>query len=178
MTSVRSADEQSLIIVARAVKTKGLKGELVADLLTDFPERFSKISRLFAIAPDGERKVIELERYTLQKGRLVFKFVSVDSLESASRFVGYQFAVPETERVPLAEDEFYDYELENCTVEQAGEIIGQVVSVMRTGGVSLLVVRRDDKKEVLIPLAEAIVTDIDIEHKRIAIDPPEGLLDL
>lgn len=178
MTSARSADEQSLIIVARAVRTKGLKGEVVADLLTDFPERFSGVSRFFAIAPGSERKVMELERYSLQQGRLVMKFAGIDSVESASTLVGYQFAVPETERVPLAEDEFYDYELEDCAVEQAGEVIGQVVSVMRTGGVSLLVVRRDDKKDALIPLAEAIVTDIDIKHKRIAIDPPEGLLDL
>ena len=178
MTSAKSLDEQSLIIVARALKTKGLKGELVADLLTDFPERFARTSQLIAITPEGGRTSMELERHTVQQGRLVLKFAGIDTVEAAGPLVGLTFAVPEAERVPLAEDEFYDYELEGCAVEQDGRFIGQVAGVMRTGGVSLLVIRNDESKEVLVPLAETIVTEIDIEHKRIVIDPPEGLLDL
>ena len=44
-----------LVIVARAVRTRGLKGELVADLLTDFPDRFEAVSELWDVGPDGER---------------------------------------------------------------------------------------------------------------------------
>jgi len=50
----------ALVVVARAVRTRGLKGELVADLLTDFPERFAAISRLICVAKDGTRSTVEL----------------------------------------------------------------------------------------------------------------------
>ncbi len=54
---------ESLIVVARAVRTRGLKGEIVADLLTDFPERFEGIQELIALSPSGTRQVVKLEGY-------------------------------------------------------------------------------------------------------------------
>ncbi len=56
----QSLDELDLVIVARDVKTRGLKGELVAELLTDFPDRFADISSLIAVGPQGIRKSVEL----------------------------------------------------------------------------------------------------------------------
>jgi len=169
----------ALITVARATKTRGLKGELVADLLTDFPERFESLSRVFGIGPTGERHELELEDHWFQNDRVVLKFLGYDNVESAQTLVGFSFALPEEERVELPKDEFYDWELEGCSVETyAGAAIGKVSKILRTGGVELLVVEDDAQREHLIPMAESIVVSIDIESKRILIDPPEGLLDL
>ena len=54
-------NRDDLIIVARAVRTRGLKGELVADVLTDFPERFESVSELTGVGPGGERKQLREE---------------------------------------------------------------------------------------------------------------------
>ena len=171
-------DRDDLIIVARAVRTRGLKGELVADVLTDFPERFEKISELTGVAPDGKRKQLELENFWFQNDRVILNFADHDSVESAKTLVGFDFGVPEAERVELGEGEYYDWELEGCSVEtNSGLVVGRVREVMRTGGVELLVVD-GEKQEVLIPLAETIVVEIDVENKRIVVDPPEGLLEL
>ena len=168
-----------LIIVARAVRTRGLKGELVAEVLTDFPERFEGVSELSAVGPGGERKQLELESYWFQNDRMVLKFAGYDSIESAKALVGYEFGLPEAERVELAEGEFYDWELEGCSVEnKLGEAIGKVREVMRTGGVELLVIEDEARREVFIPMAQSIVVEINISSKKILIDPPEGLLDL
>lgn len=168
-----------LIIVARAVRTRGLKGELVADVLTDFPERFESVSELLAVGPGGERKQLELESYWFQNDRMVLKFAGYDSIESSKALVGYEFGLPEAERVELAKGEFYDWELEGCSVEnKLGEAIGKVREVMRTGGVALLVVEDGARREVFIPMAQSIVVEIDVPGKKILIDPPEGLLDL
>jgi 16S rRNA processing protein RimM len=59
-----------------------------------------------------------------------------------------------------------------------GVLIGKVREVMRTGGVELLVVEDESGRERLIPMAQAIVIDIDLAQRKIMIDPPEGLLDL
>ena len=172
-------DRDDLIIVARAVRTRGLKGELVADILTDFPERFEDISELSGVAPDGTRKQLELEEFWFQNDRVVLKFADHDSVDSAKSLVGFEFGLPEAERVELGEGEFYDWELEGCSVEtNSGLVVGKVREVMRTGGVELLVVEGEGGTEVLIPLAATIVVEIDIENKKIVVDPPEGLLEL
>lgn len=171
--------QQALIIVARGVRARGLKGELVADLLTDFPERFELLSELTGVGPKGERRQMVLENHWFQNDRIVLKFAGYDDVETAKTLVGYEFGVPETERVQLSPDEFYDWELEGCAVEvQPGTQLGIVRGVMRTGGVELLVVEDETGRERLIPMAQPIVVDIDISGKKIVIDPPEGLLDL
>jgi 16S rRNA processing protein RimM len=169
-----------LIAVAHAVKTRGLRGELVAELLTDFPERFEGLENLIAVAPDGKRMTLTLEEHWLQSGRIVLKFAGFDSIEESSALIGYEFAVLEAERVELSEDEFYDWELEGCRVESVkGEEIGRVREVLRTGGAEVLVVDNEaTKREHLIPLAEEICVEIDVEHKLIRVDAPEGLLEM
>jgi 16S rRNA processing protein RimM len=168
-----------LIAVAKIVKTRGLRGELVADLLTDFPERFEGLERLIAISPGGERLTLKLENHWFHDGRLVVKFAGYGSIDEAQKLVGYELAVPEAERVQLEEDAFYDWELEGCRVETIeGTQLGAVTEVMRTGGVEILVVKNNTGDEYLIPLAEDICVEIDIASKRIRVDPPEGLLEM
>ena len=167
-----------LIVIARAVRTHGLKGEIVAELLTDFPERFEDVEELVVVAPSGERKLGQLEEYWFQKDRVVLKLAEYDDIDKAKELIGSDFAVRESERVPLEQDEYYDWELEGCTVRVGDESIGEVRSVIRTGGAEILVVSDEAGKERLIPLAASIVVEIDRIGKAIMVDPPEGLLDL
>jgi 16S rRNA processing protein RimM len=175
----QSAIGNELVAVARAVKTKGLKGELIADLLTDFPERFAAVSRLVCVTRNGSRTTVELESYAFQQQRIVLKLAGIDDIESAAEFVGCEFAVPESQRVQLPAGEFYDWELEGCAVETlGGQQIGHVTGVLKTGGVDTLVVENQKHKDYLVPFAETIVVSVDIENKLISIDPPAGLLEL
>ena len=167
-----------LVLIARAVKTHGLKGQVVAELLTDFPERFEELDHVVLVSPKGEQKPGRLEDFWFQKDRVVLKLEGYDDVDKAKELVGYEFAVPESERVPLEADEFYDWELEGCTVKVGDESIGQVRSVMRTGGAEILVVSDESGKERLVPLAAPIVVAIDPAAKTIVVDPPEGLFDL
>jgi len=170
---------ESLVIVAKAVKARGLKGEIVANLLTDFPERFGSIRQLIALSPTGEQRVVQLEGYWFHQDRVVLKIAGCDSVEAAKTWVGYEFAVPEADRVTLPEDYFYHWELEGCSVETiGGNRIGKVREVMRTGGVEMLVVADESGRDYLVPMAASIVIDIDKARKSIVIDPPEGLLEL
>jgi 16S rRNA processing protein RimM len=179
MNGQEEEGQQPLVAVARAVRTRGLRGEIVAVLLTDFPQRFADVSRLIAVAPLGERLVVDLESYWFQGDRVILKLAGYNTPEAASSLVGHEFAVPEADRVQLSADEFYEWELAGCVVETvAGRSLGQVSEVVNTGGVAMLVVRDQSSHEFLIPLAESIVVKIDVEGKRIEIDPPEGLLEL
>ena len=185
-TTDEQADERplaadDLVAVARAVKTRGLRGELVADLLTDFPERFAHLDQVFAVMPDGSLVPLALEEHWFQGERIILKLAGYDSIEAASQFVGCVLAVPEAERVQLPADEFYDWELAGCVVETIeGETLGRVREVMRTGATEVLVVENAKTKpgqEYLIPLAKTICVEIDVERKLIRVDVPEGLLE-
>ena len=178
VTAANESDE--LVAVAYAVRTRGLRGELVADLLTDFPERFAGLDELIAVAPDGERETLKLEGHWFQAGRVVLKFAGYDSIEKAVALIGREFAVLESERVELDDDEFYDWELVGCRVETVeGETIGTVREVLRTGGVEVLLVESavTPEREHMIPLAGTICVEIDVEEKLIRVDAPEGLLE-
>ena len=167
-----------LVLIARAVKTHGLKGEVVAELLTDFPERFENLDEVVLVSPKGEHTQRQLEDFWFQKDRVVLKLEGCDDVDAAKELVGYEFAVHESERVPLEADEFYDWELEGCTVKVGDDNIGQVRSVMKTGGAEILVVSDESGKEKLVPFAADIVVGIDPAAKTIVVDPPDGLLDL
>jgi 16S rRNA processing protein RimM len=179
MSGEETQQADDLVAVAKIVRTRGLRGELVADLLTDFPERFGGLDHVIGVSAGGERLALELENHWFHEERLIVKIAGYDSIDEAKKLVGFELAVPEDERVILEDDEYYDWELEGCRVETVeGESIGVVSSIMRTGGVELLVVDTGDKvDEKLIPLAEEICVEIDIEKKLIRIDPPDGLLE-
>lgn len=166
-----------LVAVARVVRTRGLKGEVVAEILTDFPERFELLDVITAVRESGERLDLKIEKFWFQNGRVILKFDGLDSVESGETLRNVEICVPESEAVELEEGEYFDWELAGCKVETInGEVIGEVRELMRTGGTELLVVA-GETKEYLIPFANAICVEVDIENKLIRVDPPEGLLE-
>jgi len=172
-----------LVVVARAVKVRGIRGEIAAELLTDFPERFEWLDELIAVERGGRRRLLSLEESWLHGGRVILKFEGYDTPEEAVALVGLDFAVPETEAVELEEDEFYDWQLEGCRAVTVGEReLGTVREVWHTGSAPILVISagpsaQEEGREHLVPLVESICVEIDIERKLIRIDAPEGLLE-
>ena len=167
----------NFIAIAKITKPRGLRGEVVADVLTDFPERFDNLERVFGVDENGESSELELENFWFQKGRIILKFGGIDSIEKAETLRNFEVCVPESEAVELEEDEYFDWELEDCevlTVE--GEKIGKVKEIFRAGENENLVVE-GKKREHLIPFVKAICTEVDIENKFIKVDLPEGLLE-
>ena len=166
-----------LVVIARITKPRGLKGEVVADLLTDFPARFEGLENVTGVLADGSRTELKIEEHWFQKDRIILKFSEHDTIESVEEFRDAEICVEESEAVDLEPDEYFDWQLIACEVVTVeGETVGSVTSVMRTGGTEVLEVKGADK-DFMIPFAGSICTEIDLEKKRIVIDPPEGLLE-
>ena len=169
------------LAIARILRPQGRKGEVAAEILTDFPERFQQLKTAFLEVPGHAPKPVSLERSWPHKGQIILKFAGIDSIESASGLRGIELLIPWDQRAPLPPHRYYLCELHGCRViwERQGQEIGTVVEVESTGGVDVLHVRRPDgKSEVLIPLAQEICTRIDLATQTIVIDPPEDLLEL
>lgn len=166
-----------LVAIAKVARPHGLRGEVAADVLTDFPERFQGLENVVVLAQDQSPAELKIEGFRFQKGRVFLKFAGLDTVESVEQLRNAEICVPEDEAVELEEGEFYDWELEGCRVVTVdGTELGTVRELMRTGGTEILVVKGTEK-DYLVPFAEAICTEVDIENELITIDPPDGLLE-
>jgi 16S rRNA processing protein RimM len=166
------------ITVARIARTRGNKGEVLADSHTDFPERFSLLEEVWLEFPDRTRAQMSLERVWEHKGRYVFKFQGVDTISEAERLAGAWIQVASAEAVVLPEGTYFDHDLVGCTVVSAsGEELGSVAEILRIAGNHQLVVR-GIRGEFYIPAAGGFCREIFLEDRRIVVELPEGLMDL
>ena len=166
--------------MARVVRAQGRRGEVAAELSTDFPERLAERKRVYALAPDGMRREMEVEAAWPHKGRLVLKFRGCDSISDAEQFTGCGLQVPLEERAPLPADAAYVSDLVGCTVIDVtrGETVGTIDEVrFGTGDAALLVVRSAGR-EFLVPFAAEYLRAMNLEARRLEMALPAGLLDL
>ena len=172
---------QGFIAIAQVVRPQGRKGEVLAEVLTDFPSRFIDLKRVFLDDPGSAPRSVTLENTWLHKGRVVLKFAGISSIDQAEALRGRYVLVPEEEKVTLPAHQYYLGELKGCqvVVEREGtrEPLGTVTEIDRAGGGDLLRVSTESG-DILVPFVQAICKVIDPEAKLIVIDPPEDLLDL
>ena len=173
-----AAKWEEMAVVGRIARTHGLRGEVIVNLETDFPqERFFPGAELF-VARRGAVEPLTLTRVRFHQGRPIIAVAGVDSIDAAESMAGIELRVPAERLVRLPAGTFYRHNLVGCRVETtAGDAVGVVKAVEGTAAVSRLVVAAGDG-EILVPLAAEICTSIDADGKRIVIEPPAGLLEL
>lgn len=176
-------------VLAILVRPHGRRGELMADILTDFPERFSERRRLFLIPParigTAAREVL-LESFWFLRNRVVLKIQGIDSINDAEALRGYQAAIPATERARLEDGSVYIGDLIGChlvDLNQGEADLGEIVDVDRgSSNTDLLVLRRPGKRgpdaEAPIPFVQDYLIRLDVAARRIEMRLPEGLLDI
>ncbi|MFN7927555.1 MAG: ribosome maturation factor RimM [Blastocatellia bacterium] len=169
---------EDFISIARIARPQGVRGEVIADILTDFPERFANLEEVTATRGGKIIATLQLENFWFHKGRVVLKFTGYDDANRAEELRDISLVIPPEDLVELEEDEYFLFDLEGCeVVTTAGEALGMVNKVEDYGAAPLLVIHRQGK-EVLIPLTRDICPEVDTDHKRIVVNPPDGLLDL
>jgi 16S rRNA processing protein RimM len=191
----QSAPAEEWVWLARIRRPQGRKGEVFADILTDFPEKFAQRRRLWLL-PEAPKpnpakpssvsplpREVELAAHWLHKGGIVLHFAGIDSISAAETLPGLIVAIPRSERTPLGDGEFYIADLVGCTlfdVARGNEprAVGEIEDVDRTAGAVDLLVVRGAAGEILIPFAKSYLRKIDLEARRVEMALPEGLIDL
>ncbi|HXB63142.1 MAG TPA: ribosome maturation factor RimM [Acidobacteriaceae bacterium] len=178
--------EPQRVTLAHLLRPQGRKGELLAELLTDFPEKFT--GRVVQVGQEGKSAEYTIESYFLptgrNAGRVVLKFANVDSINDAEKLNGLDVTIPEEARAPLEEDAAYISDLVGCTVFNGEREVGLIEDVSAPVGSvtldlpSMLVVRSADGREHLVPFVKAYIVSIDTAAKRIRMRLPEGLLEI
>jgi 16S rRNA processing protein RimM len=185
------------IVLAHLLRPQGRKGEVLAELFTDFPERFDEQRRVFLAAPGfegrgAEARPVDVVAFWLpvgkNEGRVVLQFAGIDTISDAESIAGKDVLVPRQERLPLDDESVYISELIGCTVFDGLLAVGVVEDVqfaMTADGARrlddaapLLVVRSLEADEILLPFAKAFLVRVDTEAKRIDMTLPEGLVEV
>jgi 16S rRNA processing protein RimM len=173
--------------VARILRPRGNKGEVLAELLTDFPARLSSLKQIYLRKEEGQPQAFTLQDFWVDRnhpGMGIFHFAGYTTISDAETLRGYELLLPFEERVTLPAGQYFVTDLIGCLVYRVAaqsHPLGTVADVFlpgeRTAGTPLLRVETP-RGELLVPLAEDICPSIDVAARRIEVNLPEGLDDL
>jgi 16S rRNA processing protein RimM len=173
------------VTVARVLRPQGRRGEVAAEILTDFPGRLANLASV--ILWDGQSgpraaKILSCRLTASRGGQAIFHFAGSDSISDAEKLVGLEVQIPLSQRAVLPAGSYYVTDLVGCQMrEPSGAEIGCVRDVQFTGeavaGTPILVVD-SPRGELLIPLAQEICVNVDTNARRIEAVLPEGLREL
>jgi 16S rRNA processing protein RimM len=175
------AADIDVVAVGRVGKAHGVRGEVFVEPWTDsIGERFAPGSRLSTDPP--ERGPLEVAAFRDHSGKLVVRFVGIESRDQVESIRGTVLVVRANERVPIEDpDEFYDTDLIGLTARTSvGRELGPVTDVLHSAAGSLLAIAlaAEGDREVLVPFLKAFVPTVDLAGGIVLIDPPDGLFDV
>ena len=197
MISLTRTSPTGWTAIARLLRPQGRKGEVLAELFTDFPGEIQNRPLLFLARPDfdgdvSEAMPAEVVAFFLpvgkNEGRIVMQLAGVTSIEDAERVSGLELITPRDARLPLEDEANYISDLVGCALFDRQIFAGTVEDVQFASSpdgrrrlseaAPLLVLNAEDGEEVLVPFAKAFLVSVDLERRRIDMNLPEGLLGL
>ena len=176
-SSSRAEADRDWLIVGTVGKPHGVHGDVLVDIITDFPERLQAGVRFGLGGEDGPSEFFEVFRVRLHKGRWLLSVTGLRDRATVEAWRGRSLYLPEQDPDSLPEGYYYEHELVGLEcVDRSGEPLGTVTAIDPGPVQTRLVVRRD-RRDFLVPYVPEIVCTVDLEAGRLVLDPPAGLLD-
>lgn len=174
-----AAAPPGFITVARVVKTQGRRGELGAELTTDFPDRFAVLERIYLWKPPAPPRSFPLLHHWFHKRLVILQLGGLEDLNAAEPWVGAEVQIPAAERVAIPPGSYFTSDLIGCDVYAGSRPIGRLRGLQTVSGApDLLEIATAQGGEILIPFAAEYLQEIDLEARRIRLRLPDGLLEL
>jgi 16S rRNA processing protein RimM len=167
-----------MVLVGRIARPHGHRGQVIVDPATDFPEERFAAGAILHTLRDGRPGTVTIAAMRIHQGRPVLALEGIETMNEAELLAGLELRVPESELTALPEGTYYEHDLIGCRlVTTDGREVGTVRTIEGGGGMIRLIAG-SGRGEIQVPLVHEICVMIDVVHKRIMIDPPEGLLDV
>lgn len=161
------------IEIGKIVNTHGLRGDVKVMPWCDDAGVFHELAYVLI---DG--KEFDIEKSRIHKNMVILKLSGVDDINDAENLRNKILTVPREELGELPEGTYYICDLLGCMVETVeGRVLGKICDIIKTGSNDVYVVEDDDKKQVLIPVIDEVVKQVDLENKHITVEPLKGLID-
>ena len=172
-TGSPGAGEPVFLAVGKLRRPHGVNGEILMEILTDFPERFEAGSIIF-IGP--EHQPYKIKSFRQHKDGLLVTFEGYDSPEEIGVLRNQYAFVSSSDRPALPDGEFYHHELLGLkVVEDNGDLLGNIVAILETGANDVLVVHPETGPEILLPFIDEVVLDINLFQAEVRVHLLPGL---
>jgi 16S rRNA processing protein RimM len=165
--------EPVFLAVGRLRRSHGIAGEMIMDVLTDFPDRLHQGNTIYVGETHEPIKIIGLRGHNRA---MIIHLDGLDNPESVVRFRNAMVFVKTSELPGLPEGEYYHHQLLGLMViNEAGEELGQLTDILETGANDVYLVKTPEGKELLLPAVDEVILNVDLEHHQIRVRPPEWL---
>lgn len=163
------------MLIGEIVGIHGIKGTNKLRSYAESLSIFSPGSSILVRDRRGREAIYEIHWVKPHTGTPLILFKGIANRDQAKKLIGAELFIPQSDLPELDEDTYYWHDLIGIGVYTTiGEFLGRIESIIETGSNDVYVVK-DNEKEVLIPALETVVLDIDLAHKRMKVDLPEGL---
>lgn len=163
--------------VGTMVNTHGIRGEVRVIATTDFPEeRFQKGNQLFI--DNNDKTAVEIATVRNHKQFILVSFKGMQNINDVEKYKGMDLLVADADLQDLEDGEFYYKDIIGAeVVTEDGGFVGKVKEIFETGANDVWVVSRAGKDDLLLPMIDDVIKEVDVENQKITIDLLEGLDD-
>lgn len=160
-------------IIGKIINTRGIKGELKIEPITSDPSRFSKLEHLY-VGEKLEEKRVKNVKY--DKGFVFLQFLGEEDINLVEKYKNSYLYIEDSNRIELGEDEYFISDLIGCSVYDMNEkLIGELIDVLENPANDVYIIE-NEYGESMVPAVKQFVKSVDIEDKKIVIDPIEGMI--
>lgn len=163
--------------VGKIINTHGLKGEVKIATWTDYPEDFEEIGKVYIKTKAGN-EVLNILNVKYQKNNIIVKFKEISDINEAEKYKGLVVLADREDLPELEDGAHYIADLIGLeVVDEDGEVLGKLVDVFNTGANDIYDVKREGKRNLLLPVIDEVVKNIDLQTGKITVHVMEGLDD-
>ena len=157
--------------------TYGVRGEIKVFPTTDDVTRFKKLKKIY-LDKGIEKMELEIQSVRYFKNMVILKFKGIDNINDIEKYKGKDLLIHREQAVPLKEDEYFICDIINAqVVTETGEEVGVLKEVLQTGANDVYVVRTTEGKEILLPVIDECVLDLNVEEKIVTVRLMPGIMD-
>ncbi|KGE17619.1 ribosome maturation factor RimM [Paenibacillus wynnii] len=171
---------EDLLTVGRLANTHGIRGEVKILSYSDFPDvRFAPGKKLLVVPENGSSFEVIVESAREHKGMFITKLKGYTDINQVEKYKGSLLKVPSSDLVELSDNEYYFHQIIGCAVytdEPGAEPLGLITEILTPGANHVWVVKPSKGADILIPVIDEVVLDVDVQERRVTIHPMEGLL--
>jgi 16S rRNA processing protein RimM len=167
----RDSGEPVFLVVGRLRRTHGVRGEILFEPLTDFPERIQPGKVLYL---GDEKRPFKVKSQRPHDTLMILGFEEIQDMDQAGQLRNQLVYVRKDSLPALPDGEYYHHDLLGCRViSEDGSVLGVLAEILQTGANDVYLVRDEVGNEILLPVIPDVIVGVDIERKEVRVRPLE-----